>query len=207
MDSLLIVSSSWSHRCLSCGERRAGDEKCELIDANDENEARSLCIRTRTRTRTGTRTRARPPPALSQAHTRVRRVVSRKQHGGGGDGDRRPTTTTAGACWRYATCARTQSHANSVAPVGHTDTHSCVRDEFVPLFMYVYAFVWRYVPYINIPGNTYTYTHGVSREKPSRYGFLMMSLRHLLVEFCFGYPRYLTKRYHQLRDERPILFN
>lgn len=25
--------------CLSSGKRRAGDEKCELIDANDENEA------------------------------------------------------------------------------------------------------------------------------------------------------------------------
>lgn len=35
-----------------------------------------------------------------------------------------------------------------------------------------------YVPYINIPGNRVsTYTHGVSREKRSRFGFLTKSLR------------------------------
>jgi len=86
------------------------DEKCVLIDANEE----SVCTHTHTRARC----------ARVRASARQRSVAAAAAAG------------TAGA-WRYATCAhahacRHDAHSvTPVAPVGHTDVHACVTSSYL----------------------------------------------------------------------------
>lgn len=94
----------------------ADDEKCELIDANDENEA---CAH-----------------AQAHAHAHAWFIAVTHAHVVSS------TAATAGARWRYATCAHTRAHTLTHATrwrlsATRTRMHACVTSSYLSLRTYV----------------------------------------------------------------------